>query len=101
MLTAVIVGSLCSGFILLVVGFLIWGVWREKKLKRYAEDNGDPTIGWIVQANENLYKKGTADYPAFVLVSPDNDTANDAEYMVGLAERPARGAWTGPACSMN
>ena len=87
MLTAVIVGSLCSGFILLLVGFLVWGMWREKKLKQYAKDNGDPTVGWIVQANNNLYKKGTADYPAFVLISPDEETAIDEEYMVGLAER--------------
>lgn len=84
-------GFLCVGLVAAVVGVyaagFAWAFWVRRHVTRYAEERGDPTIGWIIQANPNLYKYDTADYPAFVLVSPDPDTADDSAFMADLADR--------------
>src|SRR3954470_12321806 len=71
----------CAGLtVVAVVGLLLLARIdtrnRERTLGR-----GEPTIGWIIQANNNLFEAGHMDYPALVLISPDEETANDEEYM--------------------
>ena len=93
----IVVGS-CSGFILgLVVGvggtlFLLRQLFRrpveaDLKGRVFVPDYGEPTIGWLIQANEDLYRPGPQDLPAFVLVSPDPTTAEDEDFMIGMVDR--------------
>src|SRR5262249_27826616 len=48
---------------------------------------GEPTIGWLVQANSDLFEEGLMDLPALVLISPDEEVANDEAFMTDLADR--------------
>lgn len=76
-----IVGWVCGG---LVVLFGVGGPllkWWEVRRRRRVIAEGDQTTGWLVQANDKLFEEGQLDLPAFVLISPDKATAEDAEFM--------------------
>lgn len=73
---------------LTVVGIavIVWANVAQNKARDYTLQNGEPSIGWLVQANNNLFEAGNLDYPALVLISPDPKSAEDEEYMTELAE---------------
>lgn len=79
-------GWVCVGLTVVAVVVIVLANMSEKKARDYTMKNGEPAIGWLVQANNALYESGNLDYPAVILVSPDEDTANDEEYMTELAE---------------
>lgn len=86
-MTWIILGSICGLFIVAAVAFVAYIVIREKKLKAYALEHGEKTHGWLVQANAALYEAGDTDLPALVIISPDEETNDDEQYMTELAER--------------
>jgi hypothetical protein len=59
----------------------------EKRNRKHILENGQATIGWIVQANKALFEDGLMDNPALVLLSPDEELANDEAFMTDLAAR--------------
>jgi hypothetical protein len=80
-------GLLCGGLaVAAVVGLILLGRIDTRNRQRTLE-KGEPTVGWIIQANNNLFEEGHMDYPALVLISPDEETANDEEFMTDLAGR--------------
>lgn len=82
-----ILGSICGVLTLLaIVGIVILAI-RDSKRKNYVLENGDHTTAWLVQANNKLFQDGIMDLPALVLISPDEATAADEEFMTDLAER--------------
>jgi hypothetical protein len=80
-----ILGSICGllvlGLVILVIVATLW----DKRHRKTVMAKGDPIIAWIVQANDKLFKPGTEDYPAQVLISPD--PAVDEDFMKDLIER--------------
>jgi hypothetical protein len=79
-------GWVCIGLTVAAVIVIVIANMSEKKARDYTMRHGDPTIGWIVQANNALFEEGVLDYPALVLISKDEDTANDEAFMTELAE---------------
>jgi len=82
-----LIGLGVGALVLIVLAYGVFIAIRDAKMKNRLIEEGDHTIGWLVQANSNLYEEGILDYPALVLISPDKETANDEEFMTGLAER--------------
>ena len=60
---------------------------KDSRNKQRVLEEGDYTIGWLVQANNKLFEDGDMDLPALVLISPDSETARDEEFMTDLADR--------------
>ena len=61
----------------------------NKRLNRRRDktlEEGEHTHGWLVQANDELFKKGDADLPALIIISPDAETNDDEEFMTELAD---------------
>jgi len=87
----VILGLLCVGIVLVLIAFVAFVAYANISERRgiaHVMEHGSPTVGWIVQANDNLFQDGSMpSYPALVLVSPDKQTARDEEFMTELAER--------------
>jgi hypothetical protein len=80
-----VLGTICFLLVVLGVIFLVYFNAKEARHKKYVMDNGEPIIGWIVQANSNLYEKGNWDYPAQILITFD-DSIED-EFMEELIAR--------------
>src|SRR5690242_7306544 len=80
--------GLGSGVLVLlaIAGIAILVLIDNKRKKRVLEQ-GEATVGWLVQANSKLFEEGFMDLPALVLLSPDKETVNDEEQMTELAER--------------
>ncbi len=76
----------CIGLTVVAVVVIVIANLSEKKAYEYTVRHGEPALGWIVQANNALFESGVLDQPALILVSPDEDTANDEEFMTELAE---------------
>src|SRR5436309_435654 len=81
-----IAGFACGGLLLLVLGILIFLAVKDYKSKQRIIAEGEHTVGWLVQANWNLFEKGVMDLPALVLISPDDETNDDREFMTDLAD---------------
>lgn len=79
-------GWVCVGLVIVAVVFIAVVNLKIANARKYTIANGDPVIGWLVQANNNLFEAGNQDYPALVLISPDPKSADDEEYMTELAE---------------
>lgn len=80
-------GWVCIGLSIVGVAFVVYAVIRDNKRKAYTLENGEHTHGWLVQANNALFKEGNMDAPALVVISPDAETNDDEEFMTELAER--------------
>jgi len=83
----VIIGSVCGGLTVLLVVFLVYAAIRDSKRKADALARGEQTHGWLVQANVALFEDGMMDQPALVVISPDETTNDDEEFMTDLSER--------------
>jgi hypothetical protein len=82
----IILGLGCVGLVLAMIALVVYANVHERRGIAYVKEHGSPTIGWIVQANDNLYQDGQMpSYPAFVLISPDKETASHEEFMTNLA----------------
>jgi hypothetical protein len=77
----------CGGLVVLAVAGVVYLVILDSRKKRRVLEEGDHTTAWLVQANSKLFEEGVMDLPALVLISPDEETANDEEFMTDLAER--------------
>ncbi len=78
-------GWVCIGLTVVAVILIVVLNIKMSNARKYTLENGEPVIGWLVQANNNLFEKGIQDYPAVVLISPDPKSADDEEYMTELA----------------
>ncbi len=78
-------GWVCIGLTVAAVILIVVLNIKMSNARKYTLENGEPVIGWLVQANNNLFEKGIQDYPAVVLISPDPKSADDEEYMTELA----------------
>jgi hypothetical protein len=81
------IGSVCGLLTVALVAFIVYAVLRDNKRKAYALEHGEKTHGWLVQANNALFEEGNMDLPALVVISPDEETNDDEEFMTDLAER--------------
>jgi hypothetical protein len=84
-LTWWILGGVCTLMVLAGVAFVIYAVVRDNKRRDYSLEHGERTHGWLVQANSALFEKGDMDLPALVVISPDEETNDDEEFMTELA----------------
>jgi hypothetical protein len=75
------------GLVVLAVLFFVWLNIDEKRTRRRYEAEGVPVIGWIVQANDDLYAPGNFDKPAQILVCFDAEANPPDSFMAKLAER--------------
>lgn len=82
-----LLGLGCGGLLLLGLAVVVYLAILDKKRKNRVLREGEHTIGWLVQANMNLFEKGFMDLPALVVISPDKETANDKEFMTDLADQ--------------
>ena len=82
-----VLGFVCAALVIGAVTLVVYLSVKESRARQHVLENGEPTVGWVVQANTALFEKGNMDYPALVLISPDPETADDEEFMTGLAER--------------
>lgn len=83
----IILGLGCVGLVLALIAFVVYANIHERRGIAYVKEHGSRTLGWIVQANDNLFQEGQMpSYPALVLISPDKDTAADEEFMTDLAQ---------------
>jgi hypothetical protein len=82
-----LIGLGVGALVVIAVVAVVMLAIRDTKRKNQVIAEGDHSIGWLVQANSNLYEDGFLDYPGVVLISPDEETANDEAFMTGLAER--------------
>jgi hypothetical protein len=73
--------------ILLAAVGIVYIAALDKRKKKRALEEGEPTVGWLVQANTKLFGDGWMDLPALVLISPDPDTAADEDLMTDLADQ--------------
>lgn len=80
-------GWVCIGLTIAGVAFIVYAVIRDNKRKAYTLEHGEKTHGWLVQANSALFEEGNMDLPALVVISPDEETNDDEEFMTDLAER--------------
>src|SRR5882724_2219027 len=71
--------------VLAVIGGIILSIKLNKRRDRVLKE-GEKTHGWLVQANNELFEKGDSDMPALIVISPDEETNDDAEFMTKLAE---------------
>ena len=69
---------------------VILGIILNKRLNKRRDrilEEGDKTHGWLVQANDELFKKDDGeDHPALIVISPDEETNNDEEFLTELIE---------------
>jgi hypothetical protein len=82
-----VLGFSCGGLTLAAVLAIVWFAIADSQKKRRTLEQGEHTIGWLVQANTRLFEAGILDDPALVLISPDKSTAEDKEFMLDLADR--------------
>lgn len=82
-------GWVCVGLVVLAVLFFVWVSFQDKQTRKKYEEHGTPVIGWIVQANNDLYERGNFDKPAQILVCFDAEDNPPDEFMAKLAERVA------------
>jgi hypothetical protein len=87
----------CGGLVLFVLVGLIYLVIRDHQIAKRVIADGEQTMAWLVQANNNLFKPGIHDLPALVLISPDKLVANDKEFLSELADRVFALKGTDPA----
>ena len=73
-----------------MVAAVILGIILNKRLNKRRDrilEEGDKTHGWLVQANDELFKKDDGeDHPALIVISPDEETNNDEEFLTELIE---------------
>ena len=82
LIIAIIIGVV---MVLAVIVGIILSMRLNKRRDRVLEE-GERTHGWLVQANDELFKKGDSDMPALIVISPDEETNDDEEFMVKLTE---------------
>ena len=80
-------GWVCVGLTVAAVAFIVYANVVDRKRRAYTLENGEKTHGWLVQANSALFEDGNMDLPALVVISPDEETNDDEEFMTDLAER--------------
>ena len=84
--TGAIVGIIIGVvMVLAVILGIILSIKLNKRRDRVLEE-GERTHGWLVQANEELFEKGDSDMPALIVISPDEETNDDEEFMTKLTE---------------
>jgi hypothetical protein len=77
----------CGGLLVLGVIVVAYFNIRDRKNRERAIAEGEHTVGWLVQANANLFQEGVMDLPALVLLSRDKETVKDEAFMTELADR--------------
>lgn len=80
-------GWVCIALAVPLVLFLVYVAVTESKRRKYTLENGADAHGWLVQANEALFKPGDIKDPALIVISPDARTNDDEEFMTELAEK--------------
>ena len=80
-------GSVCSGLTLLVILVIVWFAVDDSRKRTRILREGEHVHAWLVQANSKLFEKLFLNDPALVLISPDETTANDRDFMTDLAAR--------------
>src|SRR5690349_15663033 len=80
-------GVCCGAVVIAVVGVLAWIMIADSRQKKRTLGAGERVTAWLVQANMKLFEDGWLDLPALVLISPDEETAADKEFMLDLADR--------------
>jgi hypothetical protein len=81
-----VLGLGCGGLLLVAGALVVYLAVIDRRNKNRVLGEGEHTVGWLVQANLDLYGDGFMDLPALVLISPDGETANDRQLMTELAE---------------
>lgn len=74
--------------VVMVIAVIV-GIIMNSKLNKERDrilEHGEHTHGWIVQANDELFKKGDSDMPALIVISPDEETNDDEEFMTDLVD---------------
>lgn len=90
MMTAIVLGSICLLLVVALVVVIIILTARSAARKRRVMDEGEPVVGFIVQANNVLWERGTGDNAAQILISFDPDLADDPDRMLRLARKLGR-----------
>jgi hypothetical protein len=82
-----VLGLTCSGLVLAAIATVAYLWVLESRRRKRVLAEGQPTFGWLVQANQKLFEPGVIDLPALVLISPDERTLRDETFLNELAER--------------
>ena len=89
------VGLVCGGVAAGgLVAFWAGQAWVEYRRRSYVAAHGVSVVGWVVQANTELFGPGGGDAPAQLLLSFD---APDGEGLEGLAAEAGRLKFEAPA----
>jgi hypothetical protein len=80
-------GWICLGALLVSVAFLAWAIVNSRIEERRCREEGKRVLGWIVQANSDLYSTGSIDRPAQILVCFDARDNPPDPFMEDLARR--------------
>ncbi|HEX3150977.1 MAG TPA: hypothetical protein VHR66_23055 [Gemmataceae bacterium] len=82
-----ILGAICSLLVVVALLFLAIHMIRSSRHEADVRENGEPVVGFIVQANNVLWQKGYGDNAAQILITFDRELADDPEQMLKLARR--------------
>jgi hypothetical protein len=74
---------------LIPIALVVWLYIDGKKQEQRIREHGKRVIGWIVQANPELYRVGSMDRPAQILVAFDAEPNPPDDFMEELAKRAA------------
>ncbi len=80
-------GWVCVGLAVVGVIFIVYLNLLDARRKKYTLTLGTATHGWLVQAHSNAFKDGNMNEAGLLVISTDEGTNNDEEFMTGLAER--------------
>jgi hypothetical protein len=82
-------GWVCLGAPLVPIALVVWAIVNSRLQEKRTLERGKRLLGWIVQANSDLYDAGSVDAPAQILVSFDAKSDPPDDFMEQLAERVA------------
>ena len=85
-----IAGFVCVGLVLAAVAFIAWASIAADREEKHYREHGEEVLGWIVQANTDLYESGNVMKPAQVFFSFDRSIPDPGGYFTDLARRAAR-----------
>lgn len=89
MLWVWIVLGVIGAFVLIIAGLVVWAIIDSTLQEKRLHKEGKRVLGWIVQANPDLYATGSIDNAAQILVSFDADTDPPDDFMEELAGQVA------------
>jgi hypothetical protein len=89
-------GGCCGATVLVAIAAIAWFAVADMRKKNRILREGDRVTAWLVQANMKLFEKGFLDQPALVVISPDEKTSTDKDFMIDLADRIMELKWIDP-----